>query len=280
MRARREEDQEEEDYIFKPAKSLHFQNDAGILPSLRNRYVYTGVILVLAATLYCVVRSRTLAQRVPLPLRSPLSQLNKQRFLPYQVLDLTELEQGVLNHLGLDGYARWVIREQNSRTDQGREMSLVVTYYTGSVDEAIRVYDPSSYKLVLRRSDTVASSGQASTLPCEIDEYEAAHDRKRQVVVRAFSANGRFYGDRKDAYLAVTGSDDRYAYLSEVSVALELESEAARDAAVEAAKRLLKVAVAVLVEDHWPDWETRPIPPPSWCPWLPATSRPAGARGY
>ena len=29
MRARREEDQEEEDYIFKPAKSLHFQNDAG-----------------------------------------------------------------------------------------------------------------------------------------------------------------------------------------------------------------------------------------------------------
>jgi len=29
VRARREEDQEEEDYIFKPAKSLHFQNDAG-----------------------------------------------------------------------------------------------------------------------------------------------------------------------------------------------------------------------------------------------------------
>ncbi len=32
MRARREEDQEEEDYIFKPAKSLHFQNDAGTCP--------------------------------------------------------------------------------------------------------------------------------------------------------------------------------------------------------------------------------------------------------
>jgi len=35
VRARREEDQEEEDYIFKPAKSLHFQNDAGTVTALQ-----------------------------------------------------------------------------------------------------------------------------------------------------------------------------------------------------------------------------------------------------
>jgi hypothetical protein len=34
VRARREEDQEEEDYIFKPAESLQFQNGAGKSASL------------------------------------------------------------------------------------------------------------------------------------------------------------------------------------------------------------------------------------------------------
>jgi hypothetical protein len=274
---------------FKPDDSTTFAESPPCWVRLRaavsplcNRYMCAALVLVLATIIYLVALSHTLAERLPLPLRSPLSRLDTSRLSPYSSCKEVALSPEVVSVLGANECIQWNMQEAGGR---GRTLSLLVTYYTGSL-EGLRIPHylpaPDGPRLVTQKdlSITVTSCGKPVAVPIRVDEYVmggsgGSSSGKRWVVARTHHANGGFSGDRAGVRQIVNSSTDRYFYVSRVEVTTELDSQTTRDDAVESVKRFFQVAIPVLLEDHWPSWESRPLSPPAWFPWLPARARPS-----
>jgi hypothetical protein len=251
-----------------------------ILLPLCNRYVCMALILTVATALYLVARSRTFSQPLPLPLKSPLGQLSEKRLPPYRIVQVQNFGRplSIVDQPPLDDYACWSMQDGD-----GRPVSLMVTYSSASLDRPMHVVHASflgdGTSLVARTKEIVAITcrGYKITVPLEVRELEKpTKDALRTwIVVRTCCANGEFSSDARGAARILYNSNERYAYFSQVDASMQLDSQTTREQAIESVERFLQVVIPVLLEDHWPDWENRPIPPPSWFPWLPATSRPS-----
>jgi hypothetical protein len=183
-----------------------------------------------------------------------------------------------LDQLGTSEYVDWIMHEPNGR---GRQLCLFVTYYTGAERPFVPVgVSYSSRVRAIHQNDesiTITSRGKHVSVPLKVNafEKEGGEDWARRVVIYAFHANGEFPADRSGVRQIIAHPTERYSYFSRVEVSMDIDSQTTIEQAVDSLKRFLQVVIPALLEDHWPDWETRPISPPSWFPWLPATPRPA-----
>lgn len=251
-----------------------------ILLALCNRYVSAALVLALATTVYLLARSHTLAQPLPLPLKSPVSQLSDKRLPPYRIVQVQDFGRplSIVDQPPLDDYGCWGMEDGH-----GQHVSLMVTYSSDSLDRPMHVVHASflgdGTSLVARTKESIAIAcrGNRITVPLEVRELEkpTKDALRRWITVRTCYVNGAFCRDVWSAGQITSNSKDRYACFSQVDVSLQLDSRTSREQAIESVGRFLQVLIPVLVEDHWPDWENRPIAPPSWFPWLPATSRPS-----
>jgi len=199
-------------------------------------------------------------------LRKPLDLLDRDRLAPYKLDKAIEIQSDILNQLGTDQYLQWIVQvpDRLEEPDKGRFLSLFVTYYTGLPDAVPHVpkecYAGGGHKLINETPDevTISSQGQEIAVPIQVLEFrkESQFSRNSRVVLYTFHANGQFRADRTAVRLAIGSLTDRYAYFSKVEVGVDLEEgRFTKDQAVMSAKRFLKVAMPVLLEDHWPDWE-------------------------
>ncbi|MDM8007869.1 MAG: hypothetical protein QUV05_17160 [Phycisphaerae bacterium] len=237
-----------------------------------------GVILSIATAVYLVARDHTLSQTLPLPLKVPLSQLDAERLSPCVLVEAKRFDPllYVVDQPPLDDYVCWLMQDE-----QGRRISLFVTYSSASLENPMHVVHGSfagRTRWVGRTEEgiTIASRGRIISVPLRADEFEkhAKEVVKRWITVRTCYANGEFCRDVWGAGQAIRDSHERHVYFSQVDVSMESDSQTTLEEATESMKRFLQVVIPVLLEDHWPDWDARPIPPPSWFPWLPVKSRP------
>jgi len=161
--------------------------------------------------------------------------------------------------------------------EPGRVISFFVTYYTGSPDAVPHIpqscYVGSGYKPKEEIPDqiTIVSRGQEVVVPLQAVEFEKENQlaQSKKLVLYTFHANGQFRKDRDAVRWAIGSLTDRYAYFTKVEVSMDLEpGRLSKEQAAVSAKRFLQVAIPVLLEDHWPDWEAANRRP---------TTKPAGA---
>ncbi len=259
-----------------------FRQAAAILgQAVQNRGFLACTILlaVFAAGFQILTRGYTFKPEA-VPLKKPLNQLSQQRLGQYKLIKPMEIQPDILNTLGTDQYVQWIMQDLDQPDGRpGRPISLFVTYYTGLPDQVPHVpeacYVGGGHEVVAQTTDeiTVPSPGEQIVVPLQIVEFrkESFVGRGSRIVVYTFHANGKFRQDRTAVRLAIGSLTDRFAYFSKIEVGMELEPERfPKDKAVEAIKRFLRVAIPVLLEDHWPDWDAVTKGP---------TTRPAATQG-
>jgi hypothetical protein len=234
--------------------------------ALRNKGFVLCTVLLSVFTVGFFVVFGFIKPPLPLPLKTPLSELKQERLAPYKLLKPIEIQPDILNQLGTDQYLQWILQEPlppGSR-EQGRAISLFVTYYTGQADAVPHIPDScyvgSGHELVTQYDTTVTvtSKGREIVVPLQVLEFRKASQwsQNQRVVLYTFHSNGQFRKDRTEVRLAIGSLTNRYAYFSKIEVGLDLEpGRFSKEQAVEAAKGFLKVAIPVLLEDHWPDWD-------------------------
>jgi len=96
-------------------------------------------------------------------------------------------------------------------------------------------------------------------VPLQIVEFEKQSrftQQSSRIVVYTFHANGKFRENRTAVRLAIGSLTERFAYFSKLEVSMDLDPQRfPKKEAVAAVKHFLEVAIPVLLEDHWPDWE-------------------------
>ncbi len=200
-----------------------------------------------------------------IPLRRNLPQLAEAKLRPYEVAFERDLESSILNELGTTEYIDWLLLDSRiaSESDPERVGRLFVTYYTGNPDTVPHIPDVclvgSGYTATNKKNITLDLDTRIGRMdvPVRVVDFEksAVYNSEKFTVVYTFHANGSFYATREGVRLAINAPADKHAYYSKVEIGFGRRSHPTREETIEAAKRLLTVALPILIEDHWPDWE-------------------------
>jgi hypothetical protein len=182
---------------------------------------------------------------------------------PYKVLEelkspLIQLPAKEPTYVGSSEYIHWVVQEPD---EGGRRLSLLVTYYTGSLDDlyAQPSQGDSSGARVAAESDefvTITTGGRKTAVPVGVVEFESPRDG-RWILARFYHTDGRFCRGRREVGQIVRSSADRYGYLCNVVVRMDLDTRTTRIQAVNSVERFFEVLIPVLLEDHWPEVSQR-----------------------
>jgi hypothetical protein len=241
-----------------------------MLAAFRNRgFVACAIILVVFVTGFEFLRTYTGINFIkkPVPLKAPLGALRQERIRPYRQIEAYQLSSEVIDQLGTREYVQWLVGESDGTDLQGlgRAMSLFVTYYTGSHDQAPHVpdvcYVASGYKQVGESSDTVAvqTAGGVVEMPLQVRRYRRVTVEghvNEQLVAYVFHCNGEFMATPGQVRRAVRDPFITHAYFSKLEVGVNLGGYyKTADEAIEGAKRFLQVVTPVLLQDHWPDFD-------------------------
>ncbi len=240
---------------------------AAITGSLRQPGFVACVLAlgVLTAAFYGLTWKMKL-RKLPAPLRVPLGLLDKARLdPPYRFLGATTINPEVLDSLGTDQYIQWSLAD-DSRTDSDdptSQVSLFITFYTGQPDPVPHVpdacYSGAGFQIKGSHDDQFLVPELGREIPMRTLELEKTKrtGTERTFVTYLFGVNGGFAADRNEVRTMVGRPWESYSYFSKVEVRFWSRTGAApsREQAIEAAKRLLKKLVPILVDTHWPDWK-------------------------
>lgn len=207
---------------------------------------------------------RVAMMKEAIPLQKPLTRLDRSKMLPYEFEFARDLESSVINELGTNDYIDWffVDSRRPSKADSERIARLFVTYYTGDPDYVPHTPDVcmvgSGYAIIEKENLDVELNTRLGpmTVPLRVLDFEKSgvHNKEKFTVAYFFSANGEFMARREDVRFAINDFSDKYAYYSKVEITFGPPFPP-REQMVEATKRFLEVALPILIEDHWPDWE-------------------------
>jgi hypothetical protein len=95
--------------------------------------ICAAVLALTAGAMSAVIKvSGAYLRKEPLPLKNPLSTLDKFPLAPYAVADKQRIENpDVIDTLQTEDYIQWILEDTSvSRTDKTRYCSLFVTYYS------------------------------------------------------------------------------------------------------------------------------------------------------
>jgi len=198
-----------------------------------------------------------------LPLKQPLTNLNKEALAPYRLLKSHTIDAEVLDSLGTKQYIQWFLEDPElPRNDPRRVMVLFVTYYTGIRDPVPHVpevcYLGGGFQRQGARRDVVKIPELGVDVPVRATTFlrPIMGGEQQTTVVYTFNCNGKFTPDRAKVRTWMSNPFERYGYYSKVEITCARGDAGASPAQViEAAKKLLRKVLPLLVRDHWPDWE-------------------------
>ncbi len=231
-------------------------------------FVSCAVLLTAMAIAFQVqvIRANIQFNKLPLPLKKPLTDLNQNKLRPYKVMRVMEINEQTLDALGTREYIQWIL--EDTRVAAGRPeryVSLFVTYYTGKPDQVPHVPEVcegatgAEVASEIVEMFEIPALGEGVTIPVKVLEFENSRllrSKGTQITMYTFSANGEFKSGRRGVQLRVSDTSARHAYFSKVEVRVGGQSVYPdRATAIAAGKAFLQVIVPILVEDHWPDWE-------------------------
>ncbi|MBK8269877.1 MAG: exosortase-associated EpsI family protein [Planctomycetes bacterium] len=194
----------------------------------------------------------------PIPILKPLNDLDRGALAPYEVVELAPLSNEMLQELGTTEYINWVLREPGKGRQQGREITVSVTYYTDVQDQVPHVpeecwnqggnFTPASDTKMTLRSDELNEDIAVRRLAF----YPAGEMVKRNYVYYTICVNGKFCSDRNIVRLHMANRLDTHLYYSKVEIAFQDALEKNEPRLDEKARQLFDKVLPELMKSHWP----------------------------
>lgn len=219
--------------------------------------------------------------KLPLPLKTPLDQMNETQLAPYTVVNKTRItNRDVLDSLGTDEYLQWDLEDPGMPKDSPvRYCSLFITYYTGNPDMVPHVPDECyvgggntrlSREIIQIHVNPVFSEPSHPAIPEIVGAQSVLFSQvskgpvpieKKLYVQYFFKANGKYAADRTSTRALLGGNFfSRYSYFCKVEwkfYGMDYSGIAYpdREQMIQASEKLLSIVLPILETDHWPDWE-------------------------
>jgi len=209
-------------------------------------------------------------QKVPLPLRKRLDELDKAALAPFDVVGEQRIEnEDIVRSLGTEDYIQWILEDPCQPVGSGaRKVMLFVTYYR-LPDRVPHVpeecYTGGGYQLLDTEAVTFRLSLGQDQDPLEIPGSYLVFGRSvapmdlvapKFPVLYLFQVNGAYAGDRDGARLALNKNIfGPSSYFCKVELVFNQSISAPTKAeAVAVSERLLALVLPQLTDVHWPDW--------------------------
>jgi len=213
-------------------------------------------------------------RKEPAPILKPLKHLNEEALTPYVVRRKLDLQAEEEESLGTHEYVNWVMENTSLPAgDPLRIVQLFITYYTGSPDQVPHVpdvcylgagYSPAGGGTLSLDLPELAQHGYKTRVPFRALTFIRPGDVAdvKPTVVYTFGVNNTIEAERNRVRKAMASIRQRYAYFSKVEISFGLGREyPQRQAAIQAAEKLLGKVLTLLVKEHWPDLEHMNAPP-------------------
>ena len=212
--------------------------------------ICTAVLALTAGAMSAVIKiSGAYLKKEPLPLKNPLSAMDKFSLAPYKVVDKQRIENpDVIDTLQTEDYIQWILEDTSvSQTDKTRYCSLFVTYY--STPDVVPHRPEERYVgkqigaryIVFARTNQDLLTGD-TTFP----------------VLYIFSVNGEYSGGRDQTRRILNKNlFGKFSYFSKVEWKFYGSNFGRvifpdKQEAVEASEKLLKVILPILEQQCWP----------------------------
>jgi hypothetical protein len=234
-----------------------------------------AVLALTAGAMSAVIKmSGAYLRKEPLPLKNPLSVMDKFSLAPYKVVDKQRIENpDVIDSLQTEDYIQWILEDTSvSQADKTRYCSLFVTYYStpdvvphrpeecyvgGGFQQA------SSDEVTLR----IKYASPGTNDPKQIGARYIVFAKTNQdlmagdttfPVLYIFSVNGEYSGGRDQTRRILNKNlFGKFSYFSKVEWKFYGSNFGRvifpdKQEAVEASEKLLKVILPILEQQCWP----------------------------
>ena len=205
----------------------------------------------------------------PIPLRKPLSKLNKMDLGPYQFVSQVDLPPAMIDALGTEEYIYWILEDRDYPSDSPdprRMATLAVTYYTGDPDPVPHVpeicFRGSGYTELEQETRVfeIESMGDVE-VPVRVTSFvkSGIFDRDTMTVAYTFHCNNQFAGSRNTVRTLLSDPRQSRAYFSKVEVSFGSEISIprfpSREDVIASAEKLFSHVLPLLMREHWPSWD-------------------------
>lgn len=202
-------------------------------------------------------------EKLPLPLKAPLSALDEGAIRPYRVVKRHVLDPAIVEVLGTNQYISWTLEDTSVAShDPLRFAEFVVTYDSGGHNLVPHTPDVcrlgAGYQPAQPHENTTvdASALQAKwpSLPVRLCTFlkTDVFQREKVSVVYTFFCNGEFVATRSHVRVLINDLSNTYSFFSKVEVSFP---KATRGQCLDGAAKLLNRVLPVLISSHWPDFE-------------------------
>ena len=241
---------------------------AGLAAAARNTGFWMSLAMLIGLTAaYQLLMGQTQIIKHALPMKKPLDQLNKNRLGPYEFVQQKEIDAETVNTLGTDQYILWDLIDTDIEDESAPEryVNLFITYYTGQPDQVPHVPEVCQTAGGREVEESTLeevnipnlNGGQAINMTVLKFRKPVLLEKNGLHVMYLFKANDQFVTGRHGVRIAVGDKDAKYAYFSKVEITFGRgRLMPTGEVAVEAGKKLLRTIIPILVEDHWPDWDS------------------------
>lgn len=241
-------------------------------------FICLGLLIVAAASMQAVAdRLGSYFRKEALPLQNELHAIDKSKLAPeYELAPLQPppIDPDTVANLGTEQYLQWNLIDRRPGGDPAvKQARVFVTYYTGQPDmvphnpeECMGAAGWTKTSNTVTDVSVTRSDGAVITIPVRAIEFEAPQRASavgpaalRMTVLFFFYANGAYENTRLGVRNATQRLTDRYAFYSKFEVSFSDESgrrPAGREASSAAIAPLLQKVMPILLDDHYPDWDS------------------------
>ena len=217
------------------------------------------VVLVLGGAVGLRPLMRELASRYlkeSIALRSPLEEFNVARLDSFQPALVTLAPPSSIKDVETDDVL-WLNLESPATRNKNLHPGLFVTYYSDPRDKV-----PHTPEVCYRQGGCTIESITTTTFeaaglgpdhpPVEVRIVDMKTRERRRVVLYLFWASGEPCWDREQVRWIIGRPGDRYVYFSKIEATTPYMLKSEKPQAIEMCRRLLKEALPVLVNEHFP----------------------------
>lgn len=184
----------------------------------------------------------------------PVQQFDTSRLKSFRVKEDFVPDAVAYQDLGTDDYTTIGLYEEG---DESTFIVLFITYYSDprdSIPHTPEVCYRQHGAMVEDLTDIIMETPELGpqTPSIGVRKLEIQQPAAKQALIYTFCSNGKFYADRERVRWAIGWPGDKYTYFSKVEAVTIVPEGTDPEIGFERCKRLLREAIPILLETHYP----------------------------
>ncbi len=225
--------------------------------SMRSNALFAAAIVVLAASAVGVKFFDLVVLKKPLPINTPLRDMNRAAFSPWKILSSSRLKPELVQELGTEEYLNWALKNPHIGKNRGNKVSLSVTYYTDVQDQIPHVPEECQYQAGRTPAGADAFEMHLPDLVRSIPAKRLAffargESAKKNFVYYTLRVNDEFCSDRQKARWLMGSRSDTHLYYSKIEIAFDKFDDDDIPDMDASARDLFDKVILELEKEHWP----------------------------